>query len=146
MFVDARTLSVDESLASDICIVGSGMAGIAIATALSGTGRRVLLVESGGFDSDPATQSLNDGESVGLGYRINESRIRYFGGSGNEWAGNCRELDAANFKHRRWVPHSGWPCPGPNRLKPPFGRCHRSSRSARDFVPGLRMLPALRCC
>jgi choline dehydrogenase-like flavoprotein len=109
MFVDARTLSVDESLASDICIVGSGMAGITIATALSGTGRRVLLVESGGFDSDPAIQALNDGESAGLGYRINESRIRYFGGSGNEWAGNCRELDAANFEHRSWVPHSGWP-------------------------------------
>jgi choline dehydrogenase-like flavoprotein len=109
MFVDARTLPASESLEVDICIVGSGPAGIALATALSGFGCRIVLAESGGLEPDPKTQALNDGESVGLGYRINESRPRYFGGAANQWAGNCRPLDASDFKSRPWIPHSGWP-------------------------------------
>jgi choline dehydrogenase-like flavoprotein len=112
MFVDARTLPVGENLETDICIVGAGPAGIALALALSGSARRIILAESGGFESDPATQSLNDGESIGLSYRVNESRLRYFGGSGNHWAGNCRALDTRIFKVRNWLPHSGWPFAG----------------------------------
>lgn len=109
MFVDARTLPASENLETDICIVGAGPAGIALATALSGMGRRIVLAESGGLEFDPATQALNDGESVGLSYRVNESRLRYFGGAANHWAGNCRPLDPSNFETRSWLPHSGWP-------------------------------------
>jgi len=108
MFVDARS-PPGETLDADICIVGAGPAEIALATALSGMGRRIVLAESGGFESDPATLALNDGESVGLSYRVNESRPRYFGGAGNPWAGNCRPLDPSNFVARSWLPHSGWP-------------------------------------
>jgi choline dehydrogenase-like flavoprotein len=109
MFLDARTLPASENLEADICIVGAGPAGIALATALSGTGRRIVLAESGGLEFGSATQALNDGESVGLSYRVNESRLRYFGGAGNHWAGNCRPLDPSNFQPRSWLPHSGWP-------------------------------------
>ena len=87
MLVDARTLPAGENLEADICIAGAGPAGIALATALAETGRRVVLAESGGLEFDPATQALYDGELVGLGYRLNASRLRYFGGAANHWAG-----------------------------------------------------------
>src|SRR5664279_5645325 len=109
MFLDARSLPAGEKLEADICIVGAGPAGIALAKALSGAECRIVLAESGGFEFCPATQALNDGESIGLSYRINESRQRYFGGAGNTWAGNCQPLDPSNFKARGWLPHSGWP-------------------------------------
>src|SRR5947209_9852349 len=109
VFLDARSLPDGENLQADICIIGGGPAGIALATTLSKAGIRVVLAESGGLEPDPATQALNDGESTGLGYRINQSRLRYFGGAGNHWAGNCRPLDSIGFAARDWLPHSGWP-------------------------------------
>jgi choline dehydrogenase-like flavoprotein len=109
MFVDARTLPAGENIEADVCIVGGGPAGLAVATTLSGLGRRIVLAESGGFAPDPATQALNEGMVVGLNYRISESRPRYFGGAANDWAGNCRPLDPHDFPARSWLPHSGWP-------------------------------------
>jgi choline dehydrogenase-like flavoprotein len=111
MFVDAQTLPADEKLAFDLCIVGAGAAGITLARSLAGPGRRVALVESGGLTFDQAIQDLNIGESVGLPYAIADSRLRYFGGTTNHWAGSCRPLDEIDFTERDWVPNSGWPFP-----------------------------------
>jgi choline dehydrogenase-like flavoprotein len=121
MFVDARSLPADEQLAADICIIGGGPAGIALALALAPHGFQIVLAESGDLTMDPRTQSLNDGDSVGLAYRISDSRPRYFGGAGNHWAGNCRALDETTFMRREWVPHSGWPFPG-TELNPYYER------------------------
>src|SRR5437763_14685644 len=104
MFVDARALPANETLEADLCIVGAGPAGIALASGRSGMGLRIVLAESGGLEFGRATQALYDGDSVGLSYRINGSRLRYFGGAGNHWAGNCRPLNASNFAARAWVP------------------------------------------
>ncbi|MFO1059941.1 MAG: GMC family oxidoreductase [Dongiaceae bacterium] len=109
MLVDARTLPDGERLAFDLCIIGAGAAGITLAQALAGGGQRIALVESGGLDFDPAVQELYAGESVGLRYRLAETRLRYFGGSTNHWSGLCRPLDPLDFAERPWVPHSGWP-------------------------------------
>src|SRR5258707_6810447 len=111
MFVDARTLPADERLEFDLCIVGAGAAGITLAHALAGTSRRIALVESGGLSFAPETQALQAGESVGLPYHVGESRLRFFGGSTNHWAGACRPLDAIDFTERTWLPESGWPFP-----------------------------------
>jgi len=69
------------------------------------------------LNPNSATQSLYDGETVGLSYQVNESRLRYFGGSGNHWSGNCRPLDSSDFVSRDWVPDSGWPF-GLSELEP----------------------------
>ena len=121
MFVDARTVPHSDQLEADICIVGAGPAGIALATSLSGFGRRIIVAESGGLEPDSATQLLNDGETVGLSYRVNESRLRYFGGSGNHWGGGCRPLDSSDFVGRDWVPDSGWPF-GRSELEPYYSK------------------------
>jgi choline dehydrogenase-like flavoprotein len=36
-------------------------------------------------------------------------RLRYFGGSTNEWGGWCRPLKPIDFEEQPWVPYSGWP-------------------------------------
>ena len=54
-----------------------------------------------GFEPEEDTQSLYEGTVTGFPYRFLETmRLRYFGGSTNHWAGNCRPLDAADFRER----------------------------------------------
>lgn len=109
MFIDARTIPDGESLETDLAIIGAGAAGITIAREFAGRKQRVLLIESGGLSFDADTQSLYDGESTGLSYPLDTSRLRYFGGSTNHWGGWCRPLESLDFQKRAWVPHSGWP-------------------------------------
>lgn len=112
MFVDARTIPDRSLIEADVCIVGAGAAGITIARELQARPRRVVLLESGGFTADKATQSLYAGEVLERPYFPLDSartRTRYFGGTTNEWTGECRPLDALDFEQRDWVPDSGWP-------------------------------------
>jgi choline dehydrogenase-like flavoprotein len=106
--IDARQLPDQTRLSADICIVGAGAMGIAIALQLKA--HQVCLIESGDLSLDNATQSLYDFENVG--YPIRESspsRIRYFGGTTNTWTGRCLPLDPIDFTPRDWVANSGWP-------------------------------------
>ena len=110
MFVDARTVPNGSLIEADVCIVGAGAAGITIARELRARSLRMALLESGWFTPDPATQSLYAGEIHGRPYfPLDSARTRHFGGTTNEWAGECRPLDALDFEQRDWVPDSGWP-------------------------------------
>lgn len=107
--IDARSLKHTERLATDLCIVGAGAAGITMARALGHGSRRVLLLESGGLEPDPATQALYQGTSVGQEYwALHTSRLRYFGGTTNHWTGWCRPLDPVDFEDRPNM-LGGWP-------------------------------------
>ncbi len=124
MLIDARTLSAGTSLEADICIIGAGAAGLTLAREFNGRGPRVVILESGGLVFDGPTQALYDGDNVGLPYfPLNESRLRYFGGTTNHWSGFCRPLDPLDFETRDWVPHSGWPI-GRSDLDPFYRRAH----------------------
>ena len=112
MFVDSRALPDGSLIESDVCIVGAGAAGIAIARDLRALPLRVTLLESGWLSPDEATQSLYAGEVKERSYfplGSGRTRTRYFGGSTNEWTGECRPLDAQDFEQRDWVSDSGWP-------------------------------------
>ncbi|HUG47765.1 MAG TPA: GMC family oxidoreductase [Candidatus Limnocylindria bacterium] len=110
MLLDARTIPDGAQLETDLCIIGGGPAGITVAHALAGRSTRILLLESGPDEYDDPTQSLYDGESVGLPYySLKFSRLRFFGGSANHWGGYCMPHQAADFEARTWIPHSGWP-------------------------------------
>ncbi len=110
MLLDARSLPPDADIEADICIVGAGAAGIAMARELAGHPLRVVLLESGGLDFDPDVQALYAGETVGApSAALDESRLRFFGGTSNHWMGYCRPLDPEDFAGRPWVPLSGWP-------------------------------------
>ena len=109
-FLDARELPDGTDVMTDVCVIGAGAAGITIARDLVGSGLDVLLVESGGIDPDAETQGLAGGVSVGQQYyELAATRLRYFGGSTNHWAGWCAPLDSLDFAFRPWVPASGWP-------------------------------------
>ncbi|MCL2384378.1 MAG: GMC family oxidoreductase [Alphaproteobacteria bacterium] len=123
MFLDSRF--IDEPLiASDICIIGAGIAGITIALQFAEKACQVVLLESGGITPDPATQSLYAGETVGSFHeQLDESRTRYLGGSSNCWGGWCRPLDTIDFETRSWIPNSGWPV-SKDKLLPYYERSH----------------------
>ncbi len=124
MFIDARQIDTLANITSDVCIIGAGAAGIAMALEFAGKGIEVAVLEGGGFDPDAATQSLYAGENVGLSHEPpDESRSRYLGGSTNCWGGWCRPMDAIDFEVRPWIPDSGWPITRSDLL-PYYQRSH----------------------
>lgn len=95
----------------DICLVGSGPAGSALARELSGTDLRVVLLESGTTARCAAADDLNAVENVGYPRTLDQwaVRNRILGGSSHTWGGRCAPFDAEDFAARSWVPGSGWP-------------------------------------
>ena len=121
--LDARTLPDGETVTPDLAIIGGGPAGIALALALQSTAFTILLLEAGGNEFDAKVQDAYkgaaDGETPYL--TLDESRLRYFGGSSNHWGGWNRPLDAVDFEQRDWIAHSGWPF-GIEALQPYFAK------------------------
>jgi len=110
MLIDTRTLPEDQTIETEICIVGAGAAGITLAREFINQPYQVCLLESGELDFNEATQSLYEGENIGTAYYpLKEAGARYFGGSTNLWGGWSRPLDEIDFEHRPWMSYSGWP-------------------------------------
>ena len=59
MFKDLKDISSESTLAYDICIVGTGPAGISVAKQLLDTDHRIVMLESGGILPEPKYQQLN---------------------------------------------------------------------------------------
>jgi choline dehydrogenase-like flavoprotein len=99
-----------DTLVWDLCIVGAGAAGLALASEfLHGPGR-VLVLESGLREPDAYGNDLNELDSVGLrhdGWR--EGRVRSLGGTTRAWGGQLVPLRASEIDARAWIPDSGWP-------------------------------------
>ena len=124
MIDDARKLHPGTELEADLCVIGGGAAGIAVAHQLAGSDVKVLVLESGGEQPSAQTQALYDGTSDGLPYyKLDEARLRYLGGSTNHWGRLCRPFDAHDLAHKSWVPRSGWPF-GVSDLAPYYQRAH----------------------
>jgi choline dehydrogenase-like flavoprotein len=80
MFIDGRTLSDNQVLDADLCIVGTGAAGLSLLHGLAGRGLRIVLLESGGQAFEAASDTLNAGTSDLPDYPFQTSRARAFGG------------------------------------------------------------------
>lgn len=108
--IDLNQADGPLDLEAAVCVIGAGAAGISLARRLLQRGHQVVLLESGGLDYEKPTASLNEGENVGEDYyELEESRLRFFGGTTAIWGGRCAELDPIDLEARAWVPHSGWP-------------------------------------
>jgi choline dehydrogenase-like flavoprotein len=108
--IDALALAPGSTVDTDVCIVGAGAAGLTLARALLGSGLRVLVVESGGFDFDAGITALGDGDNLGaVYYPLADSRLRFFGGTTSIWGGRCAPLDPVDFEPRKGLPLHGWP-------------------------------------
>jgi choline dehydrogenase-like flavoprotein len=110
MFIDAHSIPDGTVIESDICIVGGGAAGIAMAREFLSSRLRVTLLESGSMEFEPKTQQLYAGTSVGRPYPyLDTSRLRFFGGTTNHWGGWCLPFDSIDFEVRDGLPYRGWP-------------------------------------
>ncbi len=111
MIDTAKTLPSGTILDADICIVGAGAAGIALALQFADTDKTVLLIESGDVAENPEIQALYEGSVVdpALHSPADRYRQRVFGGTTTIWGGRCIPFDPIDFDLRAWIDNSGWP-------------------------------------
>lgn len=118
MKLDARTASPDTSLAGDVCVIGAGPVGLALADTLRHRGLRVVVLESGGDAPDDRVRDLDAAECVNGTYAdLRDVRARGVGGTATIWntvlhgvpMAKYVPLDEVDFEARAWIPHSGWP-------------------------------------
>ncbi|MGK2930313.1 MAG: GMC oxidoreductase [Acidimicrobiales bacterium] len=116
MLVDTRELADGSELRADVCIVGSGPAGLTVAMELQGSGLDVLVLESGGFDVTEEHQDLYEAEMTGELFGaeddpvpVSSTRLRTFGGTSNHWSGYSRPLRAVDLEPRPELGRPGWP-------------------------------------
>lgn len=132
MELDARAAASASNLTADVCIVGAGPAGLALAHALVGAGREVVLLESGSLTAPSETEGLNLAEHLGnAGLDPVATRCRRIGGTAALWNtfiegrpfAKYLPLDPIDFTQREWLPWSGWPFGRPV-LEPYYARAH----------------------
>jgi len=127
----------------DICVVGSGPIGTALALELEQLGRDVLVLESGG----PAVNAAVSDASYAV---IADSRrhapmdkavCRALGGTSWTWGGRCVAFDDIDFRERPFVPNSAWPITHDD-IKPWYGRAAEYLLCGDDTfsMPGSREL------
>jgi choline dehydrogenase-like flavoprotein len=101
---------IPEGRRFDVCIAGSGPAGMSLALSLAERGKDVLLLEGGGREFSDRSQDLYIGEIAGDPYfELDDARLRFLGGSSNHWGGRCRPLDAIEFAYKDYCPEAVWP-------------------------------------
>lgn len=140
---DLRQVEADSVLDFDLAIVGSGPAGLAIASEFLDSRHRVAVFESGDMAHDRAFQDINDFETAGhTRAPADVSRSRGLGGTSELWTGRCGRFDAIDYQRRGWVPLSGWPI-GAADLEPFVARAERHLGLAAG-MSGTAALAALR--
>ena len=112
--------SLSGPVETDLVIVGAGPVGLALALQCRGSGRRVLVIESGADAEDPELFDLARGERA-QPYSmlpIPTQQARQLGGNSNLWhlhrpdgTNGVRlvELDEVDFERRDDVGAAGWP-------------------------------------
>ena len=104
--------TIDEQIihSVDICIIGSGAAGTAMAREFFHTKYTILVLEAGGLSHEIKSQDPYRSKVVGLPHTgVHTGRARVFGGTTTLWAGQALPLSPIDFEARDWVPYSGWP-------------------------------------
>lgn len=109
--VDLNDTASIADIYTDLCIVGSGPAGVTLAKEMLNTGINICLVESGGLKSESDTQALYNTENIGAVRKEPQElvRQRVIGGSSTTWSGRCASFSPIDFKQRSWISNSGWP-------------------------------------
>lgn len=139
MLSDGRSIPSGSILEADLCVVGAGVAGIALTREFVGRSTRVVLLEGGSLHFSKSIRSLPTvlvrhlrGEQALAGgknkghayYPLRFTRARAFGGSSRAWADHglqAHPLDAIDFENREGLPRHGWPL-GRAQLEPFYQR------------------------
>nr|WP_315233237.1 GMC family oxidoreductase [uncultured Albidiferax sp.] len=132
MIESANQVAPDSVLEADVCIVGSGAAGISMALELCGKGLSILLLEGGKSHEDPSSQALYAGQVADekMHSPTDKYRQRRYGGSTAIWGGRCMPFDPIDFEARSFIPNSGWPI-GYADLAPYFAKANHYLEAGR---------------
>ncbi|WP_415399067.1 GMC oxidoreductase [Synechococcus sp. W4D4] len=107
---DLASQSHDTTYHSDLLIVGAGVAGLTLASALQDTNLSIDIIEAGGLRTSEDSQSLFEAEMTKFRHHgATEGRFRVFGGSSTAWGGQLLPLSSNDFAERNYIPNSGWP-------------------------------------
>jgi choline dehydrogenase-like flavoprotein len=111
LIISEKDIIQGSYLKTEICIIGSGPAGITLALELLKTKKKIILLTGGGYHETAASQDLHRGfvDSLTSHEPLEENRRRVFGGASTAWGGRCIPMDPIDFKKRSWIPFSGWP-------------------------------------
>lgn len=111
MIESADKLASGTILQADLCIVGAGAAGLAMAVALAATRMRVIVLEAGGLKTDPWSDGLSRGTLAPECHHppVHAYRRRRVGGSLSVWGGRCAPFTAQELAPRPWLGVTGWP-------------------------------------
>jgi choline dehydrogenase-like flavoprotein len=135
MIEDARRIEPGTRLATDLCVVGGGAAGICLALEYLKSGRNVVLLPGGGPNQTADGLDLYRGSVSPKSSHepLEENRLRMWGGTTTVWGGRCIPFDPVDFEDRSWIPHSGWPITH-EELKPYIARaCALCEAGEADF-------------
>jgi choline dehydrogenase-like flavoprotein len=110
VLIDGRGIAPESRVSADVCVIGTGPAGAAVAAELASKGVDVVVVEGGGrrytarhtdhLRADPASDPHDPLEAV---------RQKRLGGTSLVWGGRCAPLDPQDFARRDWLGSEGWP-------------------------------------
>lgn len=109
MIIDFNTSESGVDKVYDVCVCGSGPAGITLALKLAEKGKTVALLEGGGENYSQESQDIYSAKSIGLKAWVNLMRQRFFGGTSNHWLGRCRPFDKSDFEYAPPTGVPGWP-------------------------------------
>jgi choline dehydrogenase-like flavoprotein len=107
---DLTQLEADELPDYDLCIVGSGPAGLTVAAELASSGIRIAVLESGRLTRTEDADALKRVVSEGIRIK-DESRERVLGGASTTWSGLSAPLDPIDLAPRPSAHCPGWPIP-----------------------------------
>jgi choline dehydrogenase-like flavoprotein len=95
----------------DICVVGAGPVGIALALACEANGLSVLLVESGGLRPNSFSEELSRAKIVCPQHHVpmREATCRAVGGTSLMWGRCCVPYDGVDFTTRLHAGETQWP-------------------------------------
>lgn len=135
MFLDFQTDGEGVPRGTDICLIGAGVMGLAVASqVMASSRRRLLLIEEGGLEDTPEASSVPAELSGGdLASGVAKSRARGFGGSSRRWGGQALPFTPLDLEDRAYTAcRGGWPIS--------WGELQPYYRAADRFL-GLTALP-----
>jgi choline dehydrogenase-like flavoprotein len=95
----------------DVCVIGSGPAGLAVALECENRGLSVAVLEAGAkaMRRDPQTDFTATILEPRSHVPLHVGARQCFGGTSASWGGLCVALDGIDLERRDHVAHSGWP-------------------------------------
>lgn len=100
-----------RSVRAPVCVIGAGVAGLLLARRIAQSGRRVVVLESGGLAFDDAIHRLNALDTEIRYAREMTGRYRGLGGSSTQWGGRMIPISAHEMGDRPHVGLSRWALP-----------------------------------